>query len=91
LGGSSLEQAGGSRSAAVTAEEALAAELVLLATPWNAVDAVLRIAPPWSRRVLIDAAAGKPPSRPPRRLPGRQTLPPAASTSESTASPPIPA
>lgn len=40
---------------AVTVAEAVAAEAVLLATPWDAVDAVLRDAPPWNGRVLIDA------------------------------------
>ena len=45
----------GPGATAVTAEEALAAEVVLLATPWDAVDAVLRSAPSWVRRVLIDA------------------------------------
>ncbi len=45
----------GPEAEAVTAEQALTAEVVLLATPWDVVDGVLRAAPPWGRRVLVDA------------------------------------
>src|ERR1700743_462470 len=35
--------------------DAIAAEVVLLPVPWGAVESVLRDAPPWNERVLIDA------------------------------------
>ncbi|HEY2268001.1 MAG TPA: NAD(P)-binding domain-containing protein [Streptosporangiaceae bacterium] len=45
----------GPGAAPVTAGEAIRSEVVLLATPWTAVEAVLRDAPSWHGRVLIDA------------------------------------
>jgi hypothetical protein len=38
-----------------TVEEAAAAEIVLLASPWTAVDAILEGLPDWDGRTLIDA------------------------------------
>jgi hypothetical protein len=40
---------------AVTTDEAIKAEVVLLATPWAAAEAALKDAPPWNGRILIDA------------------------------------
>jgi hypothetical protein len=45
----------GPEAAAVTVAEAIGTEVVLLATPWTAVETVLRDAPSWDGRVLIDA------------------------------------
>jgi len=45
----------GQGAEAVTVQEALAAGVVLLAVPWDAVEEVLRTAPLWEGRVLVDA------------------------------------
>ena len=38
-----------------TVEEAASAEIVLLASPWSAVDAILEGLPDWDGRILVDA------------------------------------
>jgi hypothetical protein len=45
----------GAQARAVTMAEAAAADIVLLALPWTAVEPVLRQLPAWDGRVLIDA------------------------------------
>jgi 8-hydroxy-5-deazaflavin:NADPH oxidoreductase len=45
----------GDHARAVTTAEAAAADIVLLALPWTAVEPVLRQLPAWDGRVLIDA------------------------------------
>ena len=56
----------GPDAAPVTVGEAIRSEAVLLATPWTAVETVMRDAPPWNGRVLIDATNAIKTYAPPR-------------------------
>lgn len=45
----------GPKASAVSVEQAAAAPLVILATPWKTIEAVLSGLPDWNNRILIDA------------------------------------
>lgn len=50
-----LAEAGTKAQAMGVVEAAAAASIIILATPWNAVEAVLKSIPDWSAKILIDA------------------------------------